>query len=99
MLVTDVNIHVPATSNLVPIKAIWDTGASGSAITKSVAKKLGLIPTGMAQVNTANGVAIQNTFTVDIGLPNKVIIQGVIVTEVDELSTGCDALIAPVSPR
>ena len=57
VLVTDVNIHIAGTKNKVPIKAIWDTGASGSAITKSVCAKLGLIPTGMAQVNTANGAA------------------------------------------
>lgn len=93
VLVTDVNIHISGTTNKVPIKAIWDTGASGSAITKAVGAKLGLIPTGMAQVNTANGVATQNTYTVDVGLPNGVIIQGVIVTEIDALSVGCDALI------
>ncbi len=93
VLITDINIHVSGTTNHVPIKAIWDTGASGSAITKKVAQQLGLIPTGMAQVNTANGIATQNTFTVDIGLPNKVLIQGVIVTEIDALSVGCDALI------
>ncbi|MFV8326082.1 hypothetical protein [Flavobacterium sp. ZS1P14] len=35
----------------------------------------------------------QNTFTVDIGLLNGVIIQGITVTEVDGLSGGCEALI------
>ncbi len=93
VLITDIDIYTSGTPNLIPIKAIWDTGASGSAITKKVAAQLGLIPTGMAQVNTANGMAIQNTYTIDIGLPNKVLIQGIIATEVDALTAGCDALI------
>lgn len=47
----------------------------------------------MAQVNTANGIATQKTYTIDVGLPNRVIIQGIIATEIDELSSGCDSLI------
>lgn len=93
VLITDVNIHIANTPTNKIVKAIWDTGATGSAITKIVVKNLGLIPTGVAQVNTANGVATQNTYTIDIQLPNKVIIQGIIATEVDALSGGCDALI------
>jgi len=92
VLITDVNIHIPGKVNFSSIKAIWDTGASGCAITKKVAQHLGLIPTGKAHVNTANGIAIQNTYTIDIGLPNKVIIQGIIATEIDALAAGCDAM-------
>ncbi|MEO6230397.1 MAG: retropepsin-like aspartic protease [Ferruginibacter sp.] len=93
VLITDVNVHLSGSTKYSPIKAIWDTGASGSAITKKVAQQLGLVATGMAQVNTANGIATQSTYTIDIGLPNKVIIQGIIATEIDALAAGCDALI------
>lgn len=93
VLITDVNVHISGSPKHSAIKAIWDTGASGSAITKKVAQHLGLVPTGMAQVNTANGIATQNTYTIDIGLPNKVIIQGIVATEIDALAAGCDALI------
>lgn len=93
VLITDVYVHIPGSPNHTAIRAIWDTGATGSAITKKVAQQLGLIPTGMAQVNTANGIATQNTYTIDIGLPNKIIIQGIIATEIDALAAGCDALI------
>lgn len=93
VLITDINVHIPGKVNYSSIKAIWDTGASGCAITKKVAQQLGLVPTGMAQVNTANGIATQNTYTIDIGLPNKVIIQGIIATEIDALAAECDALI------
>lgn len=93
VLTTDVAVLIASSTNGVDIKAIWDTGATGSAITKKVSRALGLIPTGFADVNTANGVTRQNTFTIDIKLPNGVIIQGIIATEVDALSGGCDALI------
>ncbi len=94
ILVSDIKIHIPNNiNNPSSIKAIWDTGATGSAITKKVAQQLGLIPTGMSQVHTANGIVAQQTYTVDVGLPNNVIIQGIIATEVDALSGGCDALI------
>jgi predicted aspartyl protease len=93
VLITDIQVIVTGNTTGLPIKAIWDTGATGSAITKKVAQKLGLIPTGMAQVSTANGIATQNTYTINIGLPNHVVIQNVIVTEIDALSAGCDALI------
>ena len=93
ILTSDVGIFVASTTKAIMVKAIWDTGATGSAITKKVSKSLGLISTGFADVNTANGITRQNTYTIDIKLPNGVLIQGIIATEVDALSGGCDALI------
>jgi hypothetical protein len=94
-LVTDCNIHIPPGTHTKPcsIKAIWDTGATGSAITTIVVKQLGLIPTGKVQLGTANGIITQNTYTIDIGLPGNVLIQSVIASEVSALISGCDALI------
>lgn len=94
VLITDAFIHVPGNyAKTHSLKAIWDTGASGCAITTNVVNALGLIPTGKATVNTANGPALQNTYTVDIGFPNKAVIQGIIATEVTSLASGVDALI------
>jgi hypothetical protein len=93
VLVTKVQIVVPGSNKSCEVNAIWDTGATGSVITSNVAKALGLIPTGMAQVHTANGMATQNTYTIHIGLPNMVLIQDIICTEVNALSSGCNALI------
>lgn len=93
VLVSKVNVFTSGQPNHATINAIWDTGATGSAITKNVARHLGLIPTGMAQVNTAGGIVPQLTYTIDIGLPNDVLIQGIIATEIDALAGGCDALI------
>jgi gag-polyprotein putative aspartyl protease len=94
VLVSDAFIFISAGSvNPLNVKAIWDTGATGSAITTKVVNALSLIPTGRAQVHTANGMVPQNTYTIDIGLPNRVVIQGIVATEVPSLSSGCDALI------
>jgi predicted aspartyl protease len=93
VLKSPLNIHVPNTNQKHSINGIWDTGATGTTITNAVVNKLGLKPTGAVQVNTANGTALQNTYTIDVSLPNNVLIQGITCTEVSGLVGGCDALI------
>ena len=62
-------------------KGIWDTGATGSVITRKVVDHLKLKPTGKKKVNTANGSDIKDTYLVNIALPSSVMIQNVVVTE------------------
>jgi len=64
-------------------KGVWDTGASGTVITKEVVENLGLKPTGQTYVYTAKGKVMTNTYLVNIYLPMNVVIQGVNVTEGD----------------
>lgn len=92
VLHTDINIHISGTTQYITITAIWDTGATGSSISSDVVRRLGLTPTGGTNVSTANGIVFQNTHTVDVGLPNNVIVGGLVVTEVAALA-GADALI------
>ena len=61
--------------------AIWDTGATHSAITKKVADELGLKPTGVVEVRYGNGKSATNTYFINITLPNKVMFGQVRVTE------------------
>jgi hypothetical protein len=61
--------------------AIWDTGATHSAITKKVADNLNLKPTGIAEVRYGDGKASTNTYLVNITLPNNVMVPHVRVTE------------------
>jgi predicted aspartyl protease len=68
--------------------AIWDTGATHSAITKKIADSLGLIPTGVREIRHANGKSAKNTYLVNIGLPNGLMINNVRVTEVDLIPDG-----------
>lgn len=71
---------------------LWDTGASKSSITQRIVDDLQLIPVGSANISTANGVVTVNTYFVDIGLPNHVIVQNVLVSCAD-LGDDIDVLI------
>jgi hypothetical protein len=62
-------------------KALWDTGATNSVITKDTVVKLGLSPVGKAFASHAGGRDVVNVYLVNIYLPNKLIIKGVHVTE------------------
>lgn len=70
--------------------AIWDTGATNSVITKSVAKKLGLKPVSMATVKGVHGSRDVNVYFVKIVLNNENITLTTLVTECDELSNSED---------
>lgn len=61
--------------------AIWDTGATGSVITKKVVDDLKLFSIGQVNVNTASGQDKSNTYLINMYLPNKVLFSGLRVTE------------------
>ncbi|MFM9838938.1 MAG: aspartyl protease family protein [Cyclobacteriaceae bacterium] len=63
--------------------AIWDTGATGSAITALTAKKLNLAPVSIKRVSGLGGTVAKNVYLVDIHLPNNVKIPNLSVTEID----------------
>jgi len=62
-------------------KALWDTGATSSVITKGTAFALGLKPITQTKVGQANGHYTANVYMVDIHLPNRITINNVKVTE------------------
>lgn len=90
VLFNEVNVCLPITpeeiqTQRVELKkyvAIWDTGATHSAITKRVVDDLCLQPTGVRETRHAAGKSVNNTYLVNVILPNKVTIQYVRVTEV-----------------
>jgi predicted aspartyl protease len=61
--------------------ALWDTGATGSAITNNVATQLNLPIVNKQYCSTPSGISIHNVYLVDLILPNKVKIQNVRVIE------------------
>ena len=61
--------------------ALWDTGATGTCISTEVAHQLGLISTGMKNIQTPSGSSQVNTYLVDIILPNNVRIPNVEVCD------------------
>lgn len=75
--------------NTIPIgtgksySAIWDTGATNSVITQKVVNELGLSPVGIIETITANGTRICNRYAIAVGLPNKIAIPVLLVSDGD----------------
>ena len=62
-------------------KALWDTGASKSVISQTIAADLNLVPVGATNVTHAIGSSVSPTHLVHFELPNMVRMMGVLVTE------------------
>ena len=93
-------LYDPATGDQPPVKkpykAIWDTGATGTVITRKVVRELNLLPIGKETVQTVgSGDKLDeyeaDAFLVNIYLPNKVEVIGVRVCELS--IGGSDVLI------
>ena len=76
-------------------KAIWDTGATHTSITKHVAKKCALQQVGTAFVSTPSTVEPQrvSTYSVNIIIPNGVMFENHLVSESESLADDADILI------
>ncbi len=82
-----VDVHNTATGKKESTLGIWDTGATGSAITKSLAQKLGLIAVGQTQVKGVHGVKPNvNVYAIKIVLNNQNVEFTLPVTECEELT-------------
>ena len=88
--------------NIVPVEfdALWDTGASGTVITRRVAVALDLRPIDIQQVSTASGQHTSNVYLIALGLPasgvlfNKLrVTEGVLPGDI-ELLIGMDIITA-----
>lgn len=76
------------------VNAIWDTGATCTVITKDFANKIGLISSGKTQVTgIGKNSALEDTFFVNIYLPNKVCIMNLKIAQVDQIAGGGAVLI------
>ncbi len=72
--------------------ALYDTGATHSSISPKVVTELGLASIGAQNVGVGGGTLTTTTHLVNIGLPNKVMVQMVRVAQM-VLHGGIDALI------
>ncbi len=77
---------------IVAFHAIWDTGASNTAIASSVTEKLNISPVSYTRVSTGGGEVHAPVYLLNIVLPNNVIIPNVKVTALKGISN-CDVLI------
>ena len=74
-------------------QAVWDTGATNTAVSKAVIDKCKLAPTTVTTVHHAGGVKEKaNVYFVNVFLPNRVICSKIHVTEA-VLSGNIDVLI------
>lgn len=80
-------------NHVVPVKAQWDTGATGTCISKEIVEKLKLVPTGMIQVQTPSGIGFMNKYMINIILNNEVRIINIPVMDSEIGKQGIDVLI------
>ena len=85
-IITPVLIKNVLTRQTVKTTAIWDTGATGSVVTKEVARLLDLKPVSKTMVNGVHGSMESNVYNVNITLNNDQITQDALVTECVNLS-------------
>jgi hypothetical protein len=72
--------------------ALWDTGATGSAITPDLAQKMNLVPVNRVKVAGVNNTSIVDVAKVSIGLPNMVMVEEINVM-ICSLNQGFDLII------
>ena len=78
-VVTEIGIVtgiVGSVTEAVKCRALWDTGAIYSVISKSFAEKLGLFPTDTQRAYTAQGFYEASIYRIDIMLPNNIVVKG-----------------------
>ena len=75
-----------------PFTAIWDTGATNTAITQNVVDACGLKPLSMTMVGGVHGAQLAEVYLVNVMLPNSVGVKQVRVTK-GTLAVGTDVLI------
>lgn len=72
--------------------AVWDTGATGTTITRDLAQRLQLDEIGEVEIHGVTGSEICRRFLVSLHLPNRVIIPELEVTDCAG-DIGCEVLI------
>lgn len=84
---------VESNRNTVQAIAQWDTGATGTCISKKIVSQLGLQPTGMIRVQTPSGIGIMNKYMINLILNNEVRIMNLVVMDSEIGNQGIDVLI------
>lgn len=75
------NVYILANGHKVIVRALWDTGATMSAVSHKVVSDLHLIPIGRQVVSTPTGTKEADTYCIDAMLPNNVNVEGLIVID------------------
>lgn len=76
-----------------PAVVQWDTGASGSCISRDVVRTLNLQPTGMVKVHTPSGIGTMKKYIVDLVLNREVVIKNLVAMDSEIGAQQIDVLI------
>ena len=76
-------LATPSQRTFTDTHALWDTGATNTAISDARAKRLNIPPIGRVTVHGAHGAKAVNQYMVDILLPNRVGFANWLVTGAD----------------
>lgn len=76
-----------------PVTIQWDTGATGTCISRELVCQLELIPTGMVQVHTPSGIGVMNKYMINLILNNEIQISNLPVMDSEIGKQGIDVLI------
>lgn len=79
----NVVVSAPGSKDKWSVRALWDTGASVSVISKEVSRNLGLEAKGCAQLRYANGVEKSNVYKIDLELSRDIFFNDLFVRECD----------------
>ena len=92
-IITNVNVasHPVADGGFLCVRALWDTGATFSVISRNKAAELGLAPVDFSCAYTANGWYETPVYRIDVLLPNGIMIKGLRVSQSDLMV--CDMLL------
>ena len=71
----------PSTQEFCKCKALWDTGAVFSVISRRLATQLGLMPIDKGFAYTVQGTYRPNVYMIDVMLPNKMLVRGLRVSD------------------
>ncbi len=80
-------------AEVLPMKALWDTGATHCCITKEAASRARLPVIGRAIVTGVHGAQERDEYYMNIVLPNQVVVSRVRATECDEDQGKFDVII------
>ncbi|MCM1142788.1 MAG: hypothetical protein NC453_29830 [Muribaculum sp.] len=71
----------------------WDTGASGTCISKKVVSDFNLVPVGKVNAHTQSGIGIMNQYMINLVLNNEVVFGNWLVMDSEIGKQGIDVLI------
>lgn len=93
----DVVVSAPGSNEKWSVRALWDTGANVSVISRSVAKNLGLESKGCSRLRFGNGSETSNIYKIDLALSKDIVFNDVFVRECNdggnfEMAIGMDII-------